>query len=120
MLLYAKITSLTSFSLKSSDIGKISNLLAIDLGAIEQRFMNVSIAVCFPFVLVGITSIMILRVGWIGIAGIMTVILLTFLSFLFSRKCTNIVDKINIFKDLRLDYTAEIIEGAKNIKIYGL
>jgi hypothetical protein len=34
MLLYAKISSLTSYVIKSSQLGKITNLLASDLGVI--------------------------------------------------------------------------------------
>lgn len=34
MMLYAKISNLTSYMLKSSQMGKITNLLANDLGAI--------------------------------------------------------------------------------------
>ena len=34
MLLYAKISQLSRYSVKTAEVGKISNLLATDLGAI--------------------------------------------------------------------------------------
>ena len=48
MLLYAKISKMTTYDLKSTKIGKVTNLLATDLGVIEQRLVTLLWSPCLP------------------------------------------------------------------------
>ena len=79
-LVYSKITQLTTYSLKNADIGKIISLLVTDLGTIEERLADVIQCLSFPILLIGVISIMAVRVGWVGIICILVNILMILLS----------------------------------------
>lgn len=86
MLLYAKISKVTSYVIKSSELGKITNLLSNDLGVIEQRLITIMMSISFPFMLTGITIILIIRIGWVGILGVILVLLIIPISKKISEK----------------------------------
>lgn len=119
VLLYSKISKLTSYVIKSSEIGKITNLLSSDLGIIEQMLPISMNASNFPVVMVGSTVLLILRLGWPGVIGIALVFLIVPISFCISRSNGSLYQEINIYKDKRVQATTEIIEGIKYIKLYG-
>jgi ABC-type multidrug transport system fused ATPase/permease subunit len=120
MLLYAKISQMTSAAIRSSpDLGKITNLLANDLGTIEQQITNLTTSLSFPLMVVGFTAILIARIGWAGIVGILIVVLLIPVSNCISRRNGDILKEINRHKDRRVQFTTETIEGIKYVKLYG-
>ena len=106
MLLYTKISQLTTFSLQSSDLGKITNLLATDMGVIEQRLYNLTILAAFPIMLIGATTLMIIRTGlFVGISSVVTIIVLVVLSSLVSNQGSKFVKKVYESKDKRVEKT---------------
>lgn len=119
MLLYSKISKTTSYVMKSSELGKITNLLSNDLGVIEQRMITIMMSTSFPVMLIGITTILIIRIGWVGIIGIVMILLIIPLSKKISEKNGETIQKVNQFKDRRVQITTETIEGIKYIKLYG-
>ena len=86
MLLYAKISSLNSYVMRSSDAGKLTNLLANDLGVLEQRLVTIAFASVFPILMVGWTIILITRIGWAAVIGILMIIIIVPLSVKISKK----------------------------------
>ena len=91
MLLFSKLSQLTAFSLQSSDIGKITSLLGTDLSVMEQRIINVLILPAFPIMLLLPTVLLYIRIGWIGLATIATVVIVMLISRIVSSKGTEIV-----------------------------
>ena len=91
MLLFSKISQMSAFSLQNSDLGKITNLLATDMCVMEQRLTNVLILPAAPFMLIGSTIVIYIRVGLIGIAAIVSVIVLILISKFISAKGSKIV-----------------------------
>jgi len=105
MLLYAKISKMTNYVIKTSELGKITNLLASDFGVIEQRlglFLN---AFIFPIIMIGCTILLIIRLGWPGVLGIVMVILVVPISNAISKNNGSIIKEINIYKDKRIQTT---------------
>jgi len=91
MLLYAKISKMTNYVIKNSEIGKITNLLASDFGVIEQRlglFLN---SFSFPIVLIGCTILLVVRLGWPGVLGIVMVTLIIPISNAISKRNGSII-----------------------------
>lgn len=119
MLLYSKISSMGPSALKSSDLGKVTNLLVSELSALDMSLDNIMLSFSFPVVLVGIAIILVCRVGWVGIVGVFLFLLFIPISILISKKNGDIISESNKFKDERVDLTAQIIEGIKSIKLYG-
>jgi len=105
MLLYAKLSKMTNYGIKTSELGKITNLLASDFGVIEQRlglFLN---AFIFPIIMIGCTILLIIRLGWPGVLGIVMVGLIIPISNAISKRNGSIIQKINIYKDRRIQMT---------------
>ena len=67
-------------------MGTITNLLANDLGVIEIRLTSFLVSVASPILLVGMTILLVTRIGWVAIVGIAVLLLLIPLSFLISKK----------------------------------
>jgi hypothetical protein len=70
MLLYAKISQMTNYVIKSSELGKITNLLASDFGVIEMRMGIFIFGLTFPISAIGCTTLLITRLGWPGVVGV--------------------------------------------------
>ena len=105
MLLYAKISKMTNYGIKNSELGKIINLLASDFGVIEQRLGLFCNAFNFPIVMIGCTILLIIRLGWPGVLGIVMVILVVPISNAISKNNGSIIKEINIYKDKRIQTT---------------
>ena len=118
-LIYAKISSLSSYVIKSSQLGKLINLLASDMSVIKFRLGTLMNLISFPISIIGITTLLIIQIGWPGIAGIVTILLIVPISNGISKRNGTIIQEINVFKDKRIKMTTEIIEGIKFIKLYG-
>ena len=77
MLLYAKISKMTSFVLNSSEqIAKIINLIANDLTVLEQRTAILIHISVFPMMLIGVTIILYVRIGWPSLIGVLLILLI--------------------------------------------
>jgi len=86
ILLYGKISKLTAYIIKSSELGKITNLLSSDLGVIEFKFAAFLNGLNFPITLIGVTIILVLRLGWPGVIGVLIVLLVVPIAFVISKK----------------------------------
>lgn len=75
MLLYSKISSLTSYTMKTQNLGKITNLLSNDLSVLEYRLSTFLFSMVLPVMVVGISVILYLRIGWPGLVGIAVLLL---------------------------------------------
>lgn len=102
MLLYTKISKLNSSSIKSEELGKITNMLSNDLGVIEHRLFTLIFCTSFPIILIGVTVILIVRIGWVGIIGVVMVVFVIFISRSISEQNGEILKDVNIHKDRRV------------------
>ena len=75
MLLYTKISKLTSFVIRSSSLGKITNLLSNDLSIIEMRMQTLLMSTVFPVTLLGILILLFIRIGWPAFVGFAIILL---------------------------------------------
>jgi hypothetical protein len=76
MLLYTKVTKLTAYTLNSSKFGKINNLIANNLTVIEQKTSVILNATSAPFMLLGITIILYVRIGWPSLIGMLFIVIM--------------------------------------------
>ena len=102
MLLYTKISKMTSFSIKSAEIGKITNLIANDLGIFSMRFVNFIFAASFVILCIGLTVLLIVRIGWAGVISVVIVLLYLPLTNKISQANGEFIKEINGFKDRRV------------------
>ena len=102
MLLYSKVSKLTACVLSSSEIGKITNLLSNDLSAIEMRLMILFEAMAFVIMLVGFTTLLIIRLGWVALIGIAIMLLQLLISNKIAQKNGDMIVEANEYKDSRV------------------
>ena len=100
-------------------MGKITNLLAADFSALEQRLIYLMYGTQLPLVLLGISIILVIRMGWISLAGLVVVALFFPVSRLISQFNGGILREVTQQKDDRVRSTTELIEAIKYIKLYG-
>jgi hypothetical protein len=84
MLLYAKVTRMTSFSLKSAQMAKITSLIVNDLGNLTQ-FGNIAVIPLLPLMLIGSSIILVIRIGWAGLLGVLAIVVMIPLSNIISK-----------------------------------
>lgn len=119
LLMYAKVSRLSAFNSKSSELGKIINLLSSDFNSIETKLPYLMAGLVFPFAVIGGTIIICLRTGWGGIFTFIVPLVIFPIAILISRKIKDSIQRINVSKDGRIKLCSEIIEGIKFIKLYG-
>jgi hypothetical protein len=73
----------------------------------------------FPIFAVGSVTLLVTRLGWPGVLGILVVILTIPLTNCISKNNGVLIEEINVYKDRRIQTTSEVIEGIKFIKLYG-
>ena len=67
--------------------------------------VTIMLSTAFPVIIVGITILLITRIGWVAIIGIIIVFLQIPLSNCISKKNGKTVQEINEFKDKRVQIT---------------
>ena len=102
MMLYAKISKITSFVVKNSELGKITNLLSNDLSIIEMRLQSLLMSLVFPVVIIGITILLMIRIGWVAIIGIILMLIEVPIANRISKRNGDIVVEANKYKDKRV------------------
>ena len=118
MLLYAKLSKMTSFVLNSSEqISKIINLIANDLCVLEARAPILIHTLMTPMLMIGVTIILLIRIGWPAIVGILMILLCIPIMLCISNKNREILTGVNGLKDKRVQITSETIEGIKQVKM---
>ena len=106
MLLYAKVYKMSSFVLTNShQISRITNLVANDLTVMEQRAAILMHITVFPLLFVGVTIILLLRIGWPSLIGLLVLILSIPLIAKISSINKDILTQVNIRKDKRVQMT---------------
>ena len=106
MLLYAKVHKMTPFSLNSShQEPRIINLVAADLAVLEQRAPILMQITVFPTLLIGVTIILFLRIGWPSLIGVTLLLLTVLLSIKLASLNSEVLFEVNRRKDRRVQIT---------------
>ena len=105
--------------IKTAETGKIINLITNDVNTIDIRLAFLMAGMSFPVYFVGITALLIIRVGWAALIGMVPVLLVLPVLNKISKFNSETIKEINEYKDKRVHTTTEIIEGIKPIKLYG-
>lgn len=119
MLLFGKVTYLSSYCAKSLNLGKLKNLVQNDLAILCADVGIVLNIVSLPLEIIGLSTLLIIRLGWPGAVGVAILFLSFVLISCFSQYYEDILEEIANFKDLRIQLTSEVIQGIKFIKMYG-
>jgi ATP-binding cassette subfamily C (CFTR/MRP) protein 4 len=103
---------------RSTDMGKLINLLSGDFNSMEIKMMFIFLALVFPFTIFGIAVVLVLRLGWSGLICIFTPLLIMPILWAIGVNNGKILSSLNTQKDARVKITGEIIEGIRFVKLY--
>ena len=84
-----------------------------------MRLMMILEAIAFPIILLGFWVILVIRLGWVSLVGIVIVIIQIPIANRIAKKNGDIINEANEYKDSRVQVTTEVIEGIKYTKLYG-
>jgi ATP-binding cassette subfamily C (CFTR/MRP) protein 4 len=101
-VLFAKLSNISQFTLKISEMSKVVNMLSSDFNIIELKMPIFFASLVFPFAFVGIAIILIIRLGWPGVIGIVVPIVVFPLQTYIGKKNGQLLQKVNVHKDLRV------------------
>lgn len=118
-LLYERVSHLSQFMVRNTNMGKIINLLANDFNTMEVKLLFVFMLVAFPFVLFGTAVVLVFRLGWLGLLCIGIPLVIIPFQGMIGKKNGEIFTSLNVEKDTRVKTTTEVIEGIRFIKLYG-
>lgn len=117
-ILYERVSRLSQFMVRNTDMGKLINILASDFNTMEIKLMFTISAVAFPFIMFGVAVVLVLRLGWFGLICIFTPILLMPISWAIGVTNGRIFTELNVHRDSRVKITGEVIEGIRFVKLY--
>jgi ATP-binding cassette subfamily C (CFTR/MRP) protein 4 len=117
-LLYSRVSQLSQFMIRSTNMGKIINLLASDFNTMEIRLNFVFMTLAFPFILIGATVVLVIRLGWVALICIALPAIMIPIQGLIGKLNGKILVSLNVEKDKRIKTTGEVIEGIRFIKLY--
>ncbi|KAL4456646.1 hypothetical protein ABPG74_000753 [Tetrahymena malaccensis] len=117
-VLYKKVSSLSAFSVKEANVGKLINLISNDLQTLEQRFNAIFLLLSVPLPLVASTSYLYIKYGFSGLLGFGLLIVAYPILLLLSKLNQKFFSDKSKYTDQRINLTKEIIEGVRLIKMY--
>lgn len=85
-LLYLRVSNLSQYMVRSTNMGKVINMLASDFNTMEIKLMFVFMLVAFPFVLFGAAVVLVFRLGWVGLICIAIPLLMMPIQGLIGKK----------------------------------
>ncbi|KAL4426298.1 hypothetical protein ABPG74_006555 [Tetrahymena malaccensis] len=117
-ILYAKVNSLSSYTIKNNQLNKIINIISKDFNIAELRFSFLFISIVSPLALAFSTYILVDRHGPMGLLIIGLMIACLPIQNLISKKAAKYIPDKNKYSDQRIKLTREIIEGINFVKMY--
>ena len=119
MLLFCKVSKLTSSTVRSNYTGTITNLIANDLLALDERIPLAFNLCLFVIGVLGVTAIMLNKMGAVGMVGVLVLLLVIPVTHLISKANSHLTKELTVLKDKRIQISTEVIEGIKYVKLYG-
>ena len=117
-ILYWKIISLNSFSMRAANLEKLINIVANDLNNIEFKICFLPIIVATPIILCIFIFFIWNLFGWTSLLGILIFIILSTVKQILLKSNSSIINQRNLHSDARIKLCHEAIEGIRLIKMY--
>ena len=85
MFLYLKVSTLTSSVLKSQYMGTVTNLIANDLSALDERASSLMFLLPFFITTAGTSLIVVNKVGWGGMIAVALILMIVPITHFISK-----------------------------------
>ncbi|EAR89072.2 ABC transporter family protein (macronuclear) [Tetrahymena thermophila SB210] len=117
-ILYQKISSLSAFSIKKANVGKLINLVSNDLNLLEFKSLSIINMLLVPFILIAVGIILYFRLGGYSLLGYSIILIYPFVQTLFAKVSQKQFRLKAQLVDHRIKFTNEVIEGIRLLKMY--
>ncbi|KAL4498906.1 hypothetical protein ABPG73_003703 [Tetrahymena malaccensis] len=117
-ILYQKISSLSAFSIKQANVGKLINLVSNDLNLLEFKSLSIINMLIIPFILIAVGIILYFRLGGYSLLGFCIILIYPFIQTLFGKISQSQFKIKAQLVDQRIKFTNEVIEGIRLLKMY--
>ncbi|KAL4472067.1 hypothetical protein ABPG72_007116 [Tetrahymena utriculariae] len=116
--LYQKVSSLSAYTIKEANVGKLVNIVSSDLTTIEVKsFLIISLMV-IPFGLIAVAVVLYFRFGSFGVLSLVLMICFIPIQIYVAEKSSKVFAQKTSLVDKRINLTNEVIEGIRLIKMY--
>ncbi|EAR97172.2 ABC transporter family protein (macronuclear) [Tetrahymena thermophila SB210] len=116
--LFLKTSSLSSFSIKEANIGKLVNLVSNDLNLLEVKGFFIITLLILPAPIIAVALILYYRFDGFAVIGLVVMIGYIPFQLLIAKISSKFFKDKTVLVDHRVKFTNEIIEGIRLIKMY--
>ncbi|KAL4493366.1 hypothetical protein ABPG73_007173 [Tetrahymena malaccensis] len=117
-ILYQKITTLSAFSLKQANVGKLVNLVSNDLNTLDNKGLCMIKIITVFIDLTVVAIILYQRLGIHSLLGFCFILCYPFIQSIFAQLNQRFFFLKTQQVDQRIKFTNEVIEGIRLIKMY--
>lgn len=101
-LIFAKLSKISQYTVKSQELGKIMNLLSNDFNMLELKGPLMFISFVAPLGLTGVIAILVTNYGWPGILPLCVIIVFIPIQILVGKINSKYFEQVNVYKDQRV------------------
>lgn len=119
LALYRKMMALTSFNLGGKERGEVINSIIDFHDILESSASFLLICMAAPLGLIGFASLLVWKIGWIALVGVLIPIFFEILHYHYSNYNSGVYEQISAKKDERVRTLTEAISAFRYIKTQG-
>ncbi|KAL4450427.1 hypothetical protein ABPG74_019325 [Tetrahymena malaccensis] len=117
-ILFHKIITLSAFSVKQANIGKLINLVSSDLNTLDSKGLSIIKTLTLFFDIAAVALILYQRLGASSLIGFCFILSNPLFQILFAKLSQRYFSQKAQLVDQRIKFTNEVIEGIRLIKMY--
>ncbi|KAL4428720.1 hypothetical protein ABPG74_001874 [Tetrahymena malaccensis] len=116
--LFLKVSSLSAFSIKEANVGKLVNLVSNDLNLLEMKSYSIITLLTLPAPIIAVALILYYRFDGYAVIGLAVMIGYIPFQLLLAKISSGFFKDKAALVDHRVKFTNEIVEGIRLIKMY--
>ncbi|KAL4469098.1 hypothetical protein ABPG72_007777 [Tetrahymena utriculariae] len=116
--LFLKVSSLSAFSIKEANVGKLVNLVSNDLNLLEMKSYSIINLLTLPAPIIAVALILYYRFDGYAVIGLAVMIGYIPFQLLLAKISSGFFKDKAALVDNRVKFTNEIVEGIRLIKMY--
>ncbi|EAR83228.1 ABC transporter C family protein (macronuclear) [Tetrahymena thermophila SB210] len=116
--LFLKVSSLSAFSIKEANVGKLVNLVSNDLNLLEMKSYSIITLLTLPAPIIAVALILYFRFDGFAVIGLGVMIGYIPFQLLLAKISSGFFKDKAALVDHRVKFTNEIVEGIRLIKMY--
>ena len=109
LMMFEHISRLSQNRADSQELGKITNMFSSDFNKIETNISSLGLSIGLPIKVLGVTVVLVYRLGWIGILIMGLIVLFSVAEALVGKLAASCQVEVNKQKDERMRACIELL-----------